>query len=58
MLSVSIWGKSAVEEKMKIRFLICFVICESVANYFITVLFSLLLTKTNDHENNCLWRKP
>ncbi|SHN67373.1 hypothetical protein SAMN05444395_104113 [Flavobacterium fryxellicola] len=58
MLSVSIWGKSDADKNKDSFLLIYFVICESVANYFITVLFLLLLTKTNYHENNRLWRKP
>lgn len=56
MLSVALWGKIDLEEN-EISFFV-FKICESVANYFVAILFLLLLIKTNHHETNRFWRKP
>jgi len=58
MLSVSLWGKIDLGKMKFPFFLLVFVICESVANNFVTILFLLLLRKTNHHENYSLWRKP
>ena len=44
MLSVAIWGKMDFGE--------------SAANYFVTILFLVLLVKIKSHENNRFWRKP
>lgn len=58
MLFTSIWGKIDLGRNEVWFFLFVFVICESVTNYFVVILFSLLLRKTNHHENYSLWRKP
>ena len=56
MFSVSIWGKSDLK-KMKFRFIV-FKIGESAANYFVAILFLVLLVKIKYHEDNRFWRKP
>lgn len=58
MLSVSIWGKIDLEENEILFFLFVFLICESGANYFVVILFLVLLVKINYHENYRFWRKP
>jgi hypothetical protein len=57
MFFIFIWGKIDLEEN-EISFLsICFLICESVANYFVVILFLVLLVKTNRYENYSFRRK-